>query len=411
MDISKLTVIDLKNLLRSHNIKPLSGKRDDLILRLQESKILPPTSVIYEKLDISPKLLYPERSTIHHFSNPRYDELSGPEKIQAEKEMRSTRKKIMGRLDSKKIVQYVRPKELKKIKPITFDKIAIPASRQIILDEPEIKYLNDDTQEKIKKEIKQDTQEKIKKEIKQIYKDYKEAQKKAFDDPLSVLSSQDKKKVSELVSKIKYPDVKQLVSQIQPRGPGPEIEEEPEDSYWMINPEYRKFMNKIQSYSITELDKQLALYGYIKNKNKNYTKQGLIKALSIYSPQKLIPKEPEPIWWEEEIVHSKPTITKRPSKMMDEPVEEEELYNENLDYEPASKKHYSPEHRKASSTEKHWIRTMKSLDDTLAKEKTHKSKMKYLDALWHLYVTTNPKIPGLEKTLLKAITKVERGQG
>jgi hypothetical protein len=51
---------------------------------------------------------------------------------------------------------------------------------------------------------------------------------------------------------------------------------------------------------------------------------------------------------------------------------------------------------------------MNTLDGILAKHKTRKSKMKYLDALWYLYVTKNPKIPGLEKILLNAIKKVDR---
>jgi hypothetical protein len=56
---------------------------------------------------------------------------------------------------------------------------------------------------------------------------------------------------------------------------------------------------------------------------------------------------------------------------------------------------------------KHWTHIMNNIDGVLAKHKTRKSKMEYLDALWYLYVTTNPKIPGLERTLLNAIKKIE----
>lgn len=87
--------------------------------------------------------------------------------------------------------------------------------------------------------------------------------------------------------------------------------------------------------------------------------------------------------------------------MMDSPVDDKEMYTKHLEY-IAPKKDLIP------SNEKHWIRIMNTIDDILKNHKTYKSKMNYLDTLWYLYVTTNPKIPGLARVLSNAITKVER---
>jgi hypothetical protein len=128
--LDTITITKMKELLKNNKLST-TGKRNDLLIRLQESQLLPLYPTPYDNLFI-PRLTLNERIRgrdpfgINRFE---YDKLSGPEKIKAIEAQKQGNRKIGEKYKEGLNVygpEYVRPKKLREIKQQQYPRIEVP---------------------------------------------------------------------------------------------------------------------------------------------------------------------------------------------------------------------------------------------------------------------------------------------
>jgi hypothetical protein len=220
----------MKELLKTNKLST-TGTRNDLLIRLQEARILPLYPNINEDIRIKRNELYKIREypprlltwdTLDRTGRDYDVYLSPQEKIQRKQQGKNWGFKSKGSLDGLPLPQYIRPTEIKEIKPIQINKIT-PSSRKIMLEEPELQYIpenhintspkniykmnqqfvdeqiaNKKQMEELKKKHEKEIKE-TEKEIKKIEKEYKKQKK---EDKKKLKLTAEQKEINRLLKKM-----------------------------------------------------------------------------------------------------------------------------------------------------------------------------------------------------------------
>ena len=149
--LNTITIKKMKELLKTNKLST-TGNRNDLLIRLQEARILPLYPNINDEVPINRNELYKTKNRDYvptlilrrdiDKDNTLEDYLSPQEKIQRKQQGKKWGFKSKGNINGLPLPQYIRPTEIKEIKPIQINKIT-PSSRKIMLEEPELQYISE----------------------------------------------------------------------------------------------------------------------------------------------------------------------------------------------------------------------------------------------------------------------------